>query len=433
MPVATHNTQKRDQLLKQLAAVRAETDRLFSMVNPSARYDRPIPERHRIIFYRGHLEAFDWNLLQPRLPGVKTFDPTLDRLFAFGIDPIDGKLPSDQPSDWPAEAQVEEYCGRNRAALDRSLSGSDFEDSMVLHVALEHRLMHAETLAYMLHQLPGGQKRSQAQAAVAATAAPAAEMIGIPRGPVTLGLQRSEAFGWDNEYDAHVAQAPSFEIDRFKVTNRDYLRFMDAGGYQNRDLWTEDGWNWIRSEEISHPVFWKRGAEDWRYRTMFDEISLPLDWPAYVSHAEASAFARWSGKRLPAEVEWQRACTGTPDGNDLRFPWGDASPGPEHGYFDFERWDPWAVNAFPASASAFGVEGMMANGWEWTSSVFEPFQGFEPFSFYPGYSANFFDGQHYVMKGGSTRTAECMLRSTFRNWFQPHYPYVYAGFRCARS
>ena len=104
-----------------------------------------------------------------------------------------------------------------------------------------------------------------------------------------------------------------------------------------------------------------------------------------------------------------------------------------HGYFDFARWDPSPVNAFPASESAFGVQGALANGWEWTSTVFAPFDGFRPFPLYEGYSNNFFDGLHYVLKGGSPRTDQCMLRRSFRNWFQPQYQYVYAGFRCARD
>jgi len=128
------------------------------------------------------------------------------------------------------------------------------------------------------------------------------------------------------------------------------------------------------------------------------------------------------------EAEWQRASYGS---SDSPFPWGPETPGPEHGYFDFARWDPLPVDAFPRGRSEFGVEGLLANGWEWTSTPFGPFAGFQAFPFYEGYSANFFDGKHFVMKGGSPRTGRSMLRRSFRNWFQPHYPYVYAGFRCA--
>jgi len=137
---------------------------------------------------------------------------------------------------------------------------------------------------------------------------------------------------------------------------------------------------------------------------MFEEIPMPMDWPVYVSHSEASAYANWIGKSLPSEAEWQLAAQASKPGNA-----------------GFIRWDPVPVTADP---------GMVGNGWEWTSSLFKPFPGFEAFPFYPGYSANFFDDRHYVMKGGSARTAECLLRPSFRNWFQPNYQYVYSGFRC---
>ena len=163
---------------------------------------------------------------------------------------------------------------------------------------------------------------------------------------------------------------------------------------------------------------------------MFEEIPLPLDWPVYVSHDEASAYARWAGKELPSEAEWHRAACGTRAGVERSYPWGADAPASRHGNFDLHRWDPVAVGSYPEGTSDFGVADLVGNGWEWTRTPFAPFPGFEAFSFYPGYSANFFDGQHFVMKGGSPRTAACMLRRSFRNWFQPHYPYVYATFRC---
>jgi len=210
------------------------------------------------------------------------------------------------------------------------------------------------------------------------------------------------------------------------------LGFVLAGGYNTRSLWTDEDWNWKAAHNISHPVFWKRDGDRWLYRGMFAETPLPPDAPVYVSHAEASAYTRWADKHLPTEAEWHRAAYGAPDGAERPYPWGAAEPGPNLGNFDFARWDPVPVPAFPDSDSAFGVADMVGNGWEWTSTPFAPFPGFEPFPFYRGYSADFFDGKHFVMKGGSARTAACMLRRSFRNWFQPHYQYMYAGFRCVR-
>ncbi len=184
---------------------------------------------------------------------------------------------------------------------------------------------------------------------------------------------------------------------------------------------------------MSHPGFWVHCGEEWEYRAMFAQIPLPLAWPVYVSHAEASAYARWKRKLLPTEAQWHRAAYGTRTHQERSYPWGQESPQPHHGNFNFQQWDPSSVAAHPAGASELGVHDLIGNGWEWTSTPFEPFPGFKPFPFYPGYSANFFDGFHFVMKGGSPRTAACMLRRPFRNWFQPHYPYVYSKFRCVEA
>ncbi|HEV2388991.1 MAG TPA: SUMF1/EgtB/PvdO family nonheme iron enzyme [Candidatus Acidoferrales bacterium] len=423
-----------------LDEARTQTDSLFEMVKPDSLYDRPIAERHRVVFYIGHLEAFDRNLLGDALRLPPSAEPEFDKLFAFGIDPVGGGLPSDQPADWPRLDQVRRYAGGVRRALDQALAAApgDARLPQLLHVAIEHRQMHAETLAYMFHQLSLDCKIASASPA-SSSPAPAppsrSHTIPIPAGLATLGRARRDDadFGWDNEYEAHQIAVPAFTIDEHMVTNRQFEEFIAAGGYDHRSLWTEDDWSWKNEQGICHPAFWKPAEGGWMVRTMFHEIPLPPDWPVYVSHAEASAYARWLGKALPTEAQWHRAAYGTPDGTERAYPWGAESPARDYGNFDFQSWDPAPVGAFPRNRSAFGVAGMLGNGWEWTSTPFEPFPGFQPFPFYPGYSANFFDGKHYVIKGGSARTARSMLRRSFRNWFQANYPYVYAGFRCAGS
>ena len=431
----------RNQLLERVADARRRSDGIFTFVRSDSIYERPIPERHRIIFYLGHLEAFDWNLLHESVFGLSSFHPDFDRLFSFGIDPVSGGLPSDRPSEWPSVEEVRRYGAQVRSILDEKLTHANLEPDFtmgsgvslekLLNVAIEHRLMHVETLAYMLHQLPLGRKIPQLSSPRSETEPVNHRMVEIPSGVTTLGLLRGdESFGWDNEYLTHTMQVPAFEIDRYKVTNRQYLDFVNSGGYETRALWSDHDWDWKAAQGISHPVFWKKANSGWLYRAMFEEIPLPLDWPVYVSHAEAEAYARWAGKQLPTEEEWHRACHGSPQGAERDYPWGTEAPDASLGNFDFHRWDPAPVNAFPLGESAFGVQDMLGNGWEWTSSVFAPFPGFEPFPFYRGYSADFFDGKHFVVMGGSARTAACMLRPTFRNWFQAHYQYVYAGFRC---
>ena len=451
MPSTAATQSYMGQLHRRIREARAHSDQLFEIVRPEALYDRPIPERHRIIFYMGHLEAFDWNLFLKPL-GLASFDPVFDKLFAFGIDPVEGGLPNDQPRDWPPIEIVQRYAGRLRETLDDALrtTGSKgpglalLENAHLLDIAIEHRLMHAETLCYMLHQLPTERKFASRDLAAPAVTAHTPRKVEIPSGAATLGMRRvshpswsplqeqNGSFGWDNEFDEHRVEVPAFAIDAYPVTNQDYLRFVREGGYRNRSLWNDAGWEYISSQGREHPVFWLRQGDSWAYRAMFDKIPLPLDCPVYVSHDEASAYALWSKQELPSEAEWHRAAYATRDGSERTFPWGAEPPSPRHGNFDLQRWDPTPVGSFPEGSSDFGVADLIGNGWEWTRTPFAPFPGFEPFPSYPGYSANFFDGKHFVMKGGSPRTAACMLRRSFRNWFQPHYPYVYATFRCVR-
>lgn len=394
------------------------SDALWTAILPTAMYERPVPERHRLIFYLGHLEAFDWNLLSPALE-LTPFHPAWDQLFAFGIDPVAGELPQDQPADWPGLAEVAAY---NRSVrekmeaalplrLDRKVDREiDPELALRLQVAIEHRWMHAETLCYLFHNLAYELKTAGPAPRTAAARSYAAEPVPVPAGAATLGQPRNGGFGWDNEFEGHTVPVGAFAADRFKVTNGDYLAFVAAGA--------------------APPHFWRWRDGAWWYRGMFAEAPLPLDQPVYVTHAEAQAYAAWAGKALPSEAQWHRMAYATPSGEERAFPWGPSAATAERGNFDFRHWDPVSTTAHPAGASAWGIEDLLGNGWEWTSSRFAPFPGFQPLSFYPGYSANFFDGQHYVMKGASARTAACLARRSFRNWFQPRYPYAYAGFRC---
>jgi hypothetical protein len=362
---------------------------------PDALYERPIPERHRLVIYLGHLEAFDWNLLCRHHLDLPSFHPSFDRLFAFGIDPPVGSAPTDTPADWPSVDEILSYNRRVRETVDANLERLP---AHLLHVAIEHRLMHAETLAYMIHSLPIEAKSALPDLPPPPSLPRESREVTIPAGITMLGRARDDEFGWDNEFDGHFVEVPAFTIGRYKVTNGDFLAFVRQGA--------------------AAPHFWSKHADGWRLRTMFREIPLPLDWPAWVTHNEAEAYARWQGGRLPTEAEFHRAA------------YGDSDPDPAGLHADFHGWDPIPVHA-DAGRGPYGTRQMVGNGWEWTASVFAPFPGFEPFAFYRGYSADFFDGAHRVLKGGSPRTAACLLRRSFRNWFRADYPYSYAGFRCA--
>jgi gamma-glutamyl hercynylcysteine S-oxide synthase len=435
-------------LLSRMDEARARTDALFELLPPNSFYDRPIPERHRMIFYLGHLEAFDWNLLSEPL-GLHSNAPEFDKLFAFGIDPVGTGLPTDTPEDWPNIARIERYNKNVRVGLDKALrephateASSPVADGALLNVAIEHRLMHAETLAYLLDNMPVDRKAPHAAPVADPRPEPKQFRIKIPAGVATLGKMRdAEGFGWDNEFQRTEVFVPGFAIDAFPVANAEYLKFVQAGGYDEPKHWTAADWEWKRQSRLDHPHFWLRRsggpASDpdvrWEYRTMFGAIPLPRSWPVFVSHAEASAFCRWAGKKLPTEAQWHRAAYGAPDGKERAYPWGNEEPDGTCGNFHHARWTAAPVDAHPAGASAFAVQDLLGNGWEWTSTQFAPLPGFQAFPFYPGYSANFFDGKHFVIKGGSQRTDACMLRRSFRNWFQPNYQYIYSTFRCVEE
>ncbi|MGI8741908.1 MAG: SUMF1/EgtB/PvdO family nonheme iron enzyme [Bryobacteraceae bacterium] len=410
-------TAEKQVLQTRLDEARARTDELFRLLRPGAIYERPIPDRHRLIFYLGHLEAFDWNQVCRGVLGMSSFHPEFDKLFEFGIDPEPGNAPADGPFDWPGVPAIQDYNAKVRRKLDEALPDTP---EHIVQVALEHRMMHAETLAYLLHNLDY-QYKVDGPAEFATGPAATNRMIEIPAGAATLG-QEPGLFGWDNEFPRHSVDVAAFSIAKYKVTNAEYLEFVRAGAGAHG------------APQTKPPHFWIEQNGEYVYRGMFQSIPLPLDWPVYVTQKEAQAYATWRGKALPTEAQFHRAAYGTREGRDDRpFPWGLAEPMFAHGNFDFHRWEPLPVAANEAGNSAFGVSQMLGNGWEWTSTVFSPFEGFRAFDFYPGYSASFFDDAHYVIKGASPRTAACFLRKSFRNWFRPNYPYVYSGFRLVEN
>ena len=435
----------RTELVRWYRRNRAQSRALFDLIDPAAYFSRPIALRNPIVFYEGHLPAFSLISLVKRGLGAPGVDERLESLFARGIDPDsqEAAVPRSGASTvWPAREQVLAFAADADRAVVQALERGAFDldgrahpamrGGEAIYTALEHEAMHQETLLYMWHRLPHDQKQRPAALRYELDApVPAQRAVSVPAGEATLGAVRGERFGWDNEFEAHRVAVPAFEVDAHSVTNADYLRFVEAGGYTERSLWPAEAWRWLQQDGVGHPAFWVKPASGsgWRWRGIFEELPLPAAWPAYVSQAEASAYAAWKGRRLLTEAEYHRAAFGTPDGRERPFPWGAEPPTARFGNFDFASWEPVPAGARPAGASAWGVHDLVGNGWEWTSSVFAPFEGFTAMPSYPEYSAEFFDGEHFVMKGASPATAKELIRASFRNWFRPNYPYVYAKFR----
>ena len=451
-------------LLDRYRAVRARSRQLFNLLTDEAYYAQPIDLRHPIVFYDGHLPGFAFNTLIKKALGGASIDPELELLFARGIDPAStdslqdgndqlpappGAVPS-RSARWPPRPEVRAFCDEADARIVDALANETLDRpghplldrAEAAFAIIEHEAMHQETLLYMWHRLPFDQKLAPpGYAPIVAGRTPALEWIEVPAGRATLGVDRgSRPFGWDNEFPSYQVDVARFEIARHDVTNGQFLEFLEADGYRDPRWWQPDDWRWVQERHVAAPLFWERetGApgrpvsEGWTWRTMFGRVPLPESWPVYVTQAEASAFARWRGARLATEAEYQRAAFGSAAG-EREHPWGSAPPTSDRGVFDFSSWDPEPAGTHPAGASAWGIEDLVGNGWEWTSTPFAPFPGFRPMASYPEYSADFFDGEHYVLKGGSPVTSRLLLRPSFRNWFRRRYPYMYATFRCVKG
>lgn len=395
---------------------------LFTLPNADAYEQAPIPLRHPFVFYEGHIPAFSFlTLVRSALRG-EAIDKELERLFRRGIDPgaVEEAARSAPPS-WPSRATVrafsDECDSRVRAALyDAPLDDPEnprLTNAQAVHVIIEHEQMHHETFAYILHRL-ALEKKQRLRCSYEDLPTAALRRVHIDAGLATMGADRAGTdFGWDNEFPASCVPVNAFDIDVNNVTNEDFAAFVNAGAQP--------------------PPFWRRQNGQWNLLTQFDIIPLPKSWPVYVSHDQAAAYAAWKGMRLPTEAEYHRAAYGTRDGKERMHPWGDEPADATRGNFDFARYDPMPVGSYPAGASAWGVNDLVGNGWEWTSTIFAPFDGFHPMTSYPAYSADFFDGRHVVLKGASPVTHRRLIRRTFRNWFRADYPYAYATFRCVTS
>jgi len=248
----------------------------------------------------------------------------------------------------------------------------------------------------------------------------------------------SNEFGWDNEFttSTELITVPSFKMKKSPVTNLEYLEFIEANGYNESKYWKDDDWVWVQQQNINCPIFWNynENTKKWIIRVgNFHHISLTKAkyWPVNVTQAEASAYCKWKGGRLPLEEEWMIGAYQKPKKENLCQLVNTCSDSYENqANVNWQCIHPTDVGAFPDGNSYWGFTDMIGNGWEWTSSYFLPYPGFEASKSYPLYSVDFFDKNHYVLKGGSFATDKLLLsRNSFRNFFQPHYKYVFTQFR----
>ena len=435
------------RLRARFTAAWARTDAIFDIVGVAGMVAKPIVWRHPFIFYMGHLPAFSWKQICGGILGWKSCNAYFDDLFCRGIDPdVDtGECHwhPDVPEHWPSLEETEEYRNNVREMIAESLDALPYcystsvmaSGERVFEMVLEHEYMHQETLLYMIQQLPPAAKRRPKDfTGYKFGLTPAGRSVRIPAGKARMGAKFNDLpFGWDNEFGEATFEVRGFNIETLPVTNGEFFEFVASGAYNRAGYWRKADWRWKNLENKQYPACWRKERGEWKYRTIFDDLALEKvsSWPVYVSLAEARAFAAWRGKRLPTEAEFHRAAYYGPNERETNYPWGNDEPGARHGNFNFISWAPDPAGSHPAGASRWGVLGLTGNGWELTDTPFLPLPGFMAYMpTYPDYSKDFFEGKHFVIKGASWATDSALLRPSFRNWYQAHYPYVFAKFRC---
>jgi len=327
----------------------------------------------------------------------------------------------------PREARrfIADVRGRVLDGLERAE-----EERLFPYVMVEqHEQQHVETML-ATHQLRAGTPLLGHGAALPAGRTLPTESVLIPAGPFTLGVDGGqEPWSLDNERPAHTVELPAYRIARTPVTNAQWQDFIEARGYDDSRWWSRRGWAHRVEAGLERPLNWLPDGSRRRFGIVED---IPPDEPVqHVCFHEAEAYAAWAGARLPTEQEWEKACAWDPAaGRRRRWPWGESEWTPELANLGGAALRPAPVGAYPAGASAYGVEQMVGDVWEWTSSRFEPWPGFSPM-LYADYSSPFFGGDFRVLRGGSWAVGGASIRPSFRNWDLPIRRQIFCGLRLA--
>ena len=389
-----------------------------------------------LVWDLAHVGNYEELWLLRAVAGAEPIDAGLDDLYDAFRHPRPSRPAL--PLLGPAEARryIADVRGRALDVLDRVA----FDDgrpllagAFVYGMVVQHEHQHDETMLATLALMEGEGYRPLAASPPPGSPPAEAEVL-VPGGPFVLGTD-DEGWAYDNERPAHVVDIGAFWMDTVPVTNRSYLEFVTDGGYDDRRWWSDDGWGWRRSTPDSdRPLFWvPQGTSDWARRRFGLTEDLPLDEPVqHVCWYEADAYARWAGRRLPSEAEWEKAASWATDGHKRRYPWGDDAAAPATANLGQRHFRPAPVGAYPQGASPWGVHQMVGDVWEWTSSEFDAYPGFRSFP-YREYSEVFFGSGYKVLRGGSWATHPSAVRTTFRNWDHPVRRQIFSGFRCARD
>ncbi len=427
---------KRQEVLDYFHNTFSLYESIFECLNSDeAFYAIANPLRHPLIFYYGHTSVFFINKLNVARLISQRVDPTLESMLAIGVDEMSWDDLNQSRQDWPTPAQVKAYRDQTRQIVDNFIRTVDIQlpitqDSplWVIIMGIEHERIHLETSAVLLRELPLGMVRPHtlwSNRCQQHGQAPNNELLSVAGGKVTLGKAKDNPlYGWDNEFGHAAFDVKPFKASRYLVSNREFLGFVEAGGYQERKHWSEEGWRWVQYRQAQQPVWWIKTEQGFKYRAMLEIMDMPWDWPAEVNYLEASAFCAWKSTqtgsviRLPSEAEWYqlRALVDTDQ------PYWDKAPGNINLEYDMS---PCPVNRHAFQNGFFDVIG---NVWQWTSTPINGFDGFEVHPVYDDFSTPTFDGKHNIFKGGSWISTGNLAIKDARYAFRRHF-FQYSGFR----
>ncbi|MEU6526236.1 ergothioneine biosynthesis protein EgtB [Streptomyces sp. NPDC046924] len=428
----------RERAVAALITARDRTTLLTGCVEEPELTAQHSPLMSPLVWDLAHIGNQEEQWLLRAVAGQEAIRPEIDSVYdAFEHPRAERpRLPLLPPEE--ARRYVADVRGRALDVLEATAFHGErlTEAGFAFGMIAQHEQQHDETML-ITHQLRRGP-----QALTAPDPEPVPLFTGpsevlVPGGPFTMGTS-DEPWALDNERPAHRREVAPFHIDTTPVTNAAYQAFVEDGGYDDPRWWTARGWDHIRRNSVTAPLFWQRdgapGTGRWLRRRFGVTEAVPPDEPVlHVCWYEADAYARWAGRRLPTEAEWEKAARHDPAGDrSARYPWGDAEPGPEHANLGQRHLRPAPAGSYPAGESPLGVRQLIGDVWEWTSSDFLPYPGFRAFP-YKEYSEVFFGSGYKVLRGGSFAVDAVACRGTFRNWDHPVRRQIFSGFRTARS
>lgn len=389
-----------------------------------------------LVWDLAHVGNYEELWLLRETAGVEPMRPEIDPLYDAFEHPR-----AERPSlPLLSPTETNDYVGLVRRKVLDSLEFVRLDPSrpllasgFVYGLVLQHEHQHDETML-ATHQLRRGEAVLPAgDAAPAPRAGGVPGEVLVPAGEFVMGTS-TDPWAYDNERPAHRVGLPAYRIDTTPVSVASYRGFVEAGGYDDPRLWSDGGWEWRCRSGRRTPAFWVREGQTWLRRRFGHLEPLPDDEPVqHVCWFEAEAYARWAGRRLPTEAEWEKAAAWDPaTGRSRRFPWGDEPATPARANLGQSRYRPAPVGSYPDGASAVGALQMIGDVWEWTATDFTGHPGFCTFP-YAEYSEVFFGSDYKVLRGGSWATDPLAARNTFRNWDYPVRRQIFAGFRTARD